>query len=190
MGWNYLSIPIFQRCNCWSLWMDKQFHPTLYWVCDYIFMMGLQLIHLSKRAPRKHNADGKPLYFSVEFLSIPMIWNDMFCQPNHVVQEDWRKGAFVSDNLLISICFHCSLLLGVRWMKNHHCFNNSLVPTRIYLYHCGRRQTFYVKPWSPGYTMHVYSTRGGGCCDLMVLMSAAIIGSLHLPLVTESATGN
>ena len=30
MGWNYLSIPKLQRCNRWSLGMDKLFHLTLY----------------------------------------------------------------------------------------------------------------------------------------------------------------
>ena len=31
MWWNYLSIPKVQRCNRWSLGMDKLFHPTAYW---------------------------------------------------------------------------------------------------------------------------------------------------------------
>ena len=34
MGWNYLSILKLQRCNRWSLGMDKWFHPTQYWACD------------------------------------------------------------------------------------------------------------------------------------------------------------
>ena len=41
MGRNYLSIPKLQWCNRWSLGMDKQFHPTLYWTCDYLSMLGL-----------------------------------------------------------------------------------------------------------------------------------------------------
>ena len=43
MGWNYLSIPKLQRCNRWSLGMDKWFHPTLYWACDYLSMLGPQV---------------------------------------------------------------------------------------------------------------------------------------------------
>ena len=31
---------------------NKEFHPTLYWACDYLSMLGLKLIHVSKRAPR------------------------------------------------------------------------------------------------------------------------------------------
>ena len=52
MEWNNLSIPKLQRCNRWSLGMHKWFPPTLYWVCDYLSMMGLKLIHVSKRGPR------------------------------------------------------------------------------------------------------------------------------------------
>ena len=30
--------------------MDKSFHHTFYWVCDYVSMPGLKLIHIRKRA--------------------------------------------------------------------------------------------------------------------------------------------
>ena len=49
VGWNYLSIPKFQRLPRLSLGMDKQFHPTLYDWCDYISRQGLKLIHVSKK---------------------------------------------------------------------------------------------------------------------------------------------
>ena len=52
MGWNDLSIPQLQQCNSWSLGIDKKFHPTLYWACDYLSMLGLKLIHVSKRGHR------------------------------------------------------------------------------------------------------------------------------------------
>ena len=48
-GWNYLPIPKLQRCNRWSLGRDKSFHPTIYWECDYLFMLGLKLIHDRQR---------------------------------------------------------------------------------------------------------------------------------------------
>ena len=39
MGWNYLSIPKRQWCNCWSLGMDNWFHPTcLHLACHYLPM--------------------------------------------------------------------------------------------------------------------------------------------------------
>ena len=44
--WNYLSIPKLQLCKGWSLDMD-----TLR-VCYYLSMLGLKLIHVSKRSPR------------------------------------------------------------------------------------------------------------------------------------------
>ena len=52
MGWNYLSCPKLQRLHRWSLGMDKLFHPTLYWSCDYLSVLGLKLNHVSKRGPR------------------------------------------------------------------------------------------------------------------------------------------
>ena len=49
VGWNYLPIPKRQQCNHWSLGMDKRFHLTLYWACDYLSMLGFRLIHVNKR---------------------------------------------------------------------------------------------------------------------------------------------
>ena len=49
VGWNYLSIPKLQRCSYWILGIDKKFHLTLYWACDYLSMLGLKLNHVSKR---------------------------------------------------------------------------------------------------------------------------------------------
>ena len=40
----------FPNFNGWTgevLEIDKQFHPTLYWVCDYLFTLGLKLILVS-----------------------------------------------------------------------------------------------------------------------------------------------
>ena len=51
MGWNYLSIPKLQLCNLWSLVMDKLFHPTLYWTCDHLSILGLKFIHVSEKSP-------------------------------------------------------------------------------------------------------------------------------------------
>ena len=32
----------------WNLGMDKLLHPTLYWTCDYLSMLGLRVIHVGK----------------------------------------------------------------------------------------------------------------------------------------------
>ena len=47
MGWNYLSIPKLQRCNRWSLGMDKQFHPTVYNGCNYLSLGPWKCLHKS-----------------------------------------------------------------------------------------------------------------------------------------------
>ena len=45
--WNYVYIFKLQ----W--WMDKQFHPTFYWACDYLSVLGSNLIHVSERGLRR-----------------------------------------------------------------------------------------------------------------------------------------
>ena len=49
----YIMYPILklQRCNRWSLALDEQFHLALYWACDYLYMLGLKLIHVSQQGP-------------------------------------------------------------------------------------------------------------------------------------------
>ena len=49
MWGNYLSIPKLQRCNRCSLGMDKYFHHTLNWTCDYLFMPVLKVIYMIVR---------------------------------------------------------------------------------------------------------------------------------------------
>ena len=52
--WAEITYP-FPNFNGYTgevLEIDKQFHPTLYWVCDYLFTLGLKLILVSiKRSP-------------------------------------------------------------------------------------------------------------------------------------------
>ena len=73
MGWNYLSIPKLQRLHRWSLGMDKKFRPILYWVCNYISMLGLKLNHVSKRGHWSvwhgiHEAMGGGLSFAQHYI--------------------------------------------------------------------------------------------------------------------------
>ena len=49
MGWNYLSIPQRERRNRWHLGMDKKFHSTFSYACDYLSMLGFKLNHVCKR---------------------------------------------------------------------------------------------------------------------------------------------
>ena len=51
MAWNYSFIPKLQQLHNWSLRMYKQFHATLYNGCNYLSMLGLKLIDVSKRGP-------------------------------------------------------------------------------------------------------------------------------------------
>ena len=51
VGCNYITK--LQRCCRWSLGINKWFHPTLYWACDYLYMEGLKLINVRKGVPNK-----------------------------------------------------------------------------------------------------------------------------------------
>ena len=44
-----LSIPKLQLCNRWSLRMEYDISPTLYWTPDYLSRLELKLIRVSKR---------------------------------------------------------------------------------------------------------------------------------------------
>ena len=40
------TVPPFKFGN------ELVIHPTHYWACDYLSMMGLKLIHVNKRGPK------------------------------------------------------------------------------------------------------------------------------------------
>ena len=42
-----ITYPL-QTGSRWSLWIDKEFQPTLYWAHDYLSMLKLKLMHGSK----------------------------------------------------------------------------------------------------------------------------------------------
>ena len=80
MEWNDLSIPKLQRCNCWSLGMDKSFHPTLYCACDYLCMLGFKLINVSNRHMRK------------QICSILTWWLYEYLVSVHCNMQSWTDG--------------------------------------------------------------------------------------------------
>ena len=59
LWWNYLSIPKLQRRNRWSLGLINNFIPHFTVQCDYLSMLGLKLIHVSKRAPGVQDSFGR-----------------------------------------------------------------------------------------------------------------------------------
>ena len=93
MGWNYLSIPKLQRCNCWSLGMDKLFHTTLYWACDYLSILGYKLNHVSKRGYwYLHDTKPSPESMLVYSVKFPSKCNDLHSQKcdSELLSTKWR----------------------------------------------------------------------------------------------------
>ena len=85
--WEHVSISDYIHCNVWDqitspfpnfngatvevLGMDKQFHPTLYNTCDYLPMLGLKLINVSKRDIWWNS------YVAVKLCHIFLLWSRM-----------------------------------------------------------------------------------------------------------------
>ena len=55
--WISDHMPELQRLQHWSLWMNKIFHYTLYNGCNYLSILGLELIHV--------NRDLSPIQFQI-----------------------------------------------------------------------------------------------------------------------------
>ena len=90
MVWNNLSIPKLQRCNRWSLGMDKLFHTTVYNGCNYLSMLGLKLNHVSKSGQRDETVGHDKYWFSVKFLPHTAGSSMHFlCGPHMLYPENW-----------------------------------------------------------------------------------------------------
>ena len=48
--WDEITYPFPNFC--WGLFLDNKFHHALHNGCDYLFMLELKLIHVSKMGPR------------------------------------------------------------------------------------------------------------------------------------------
>ena len=96
VGWNYL--------HHWSLGMDKELHPTHYNGCNYLSMLGLKLIHVSKSGPWGCRADG------TEWMCIPSCSSTIWCI--NPVPRVWDQSA-ASPPRFMYIMFHGGINAGV-----------------------------------------------------------------------------
>ena len=96
MRWNYLSILKLQRCR--SLGMDKYFHLTHWWACDYLSMLGLKLFHISKRDPlsQDYGVIGDSFIQNYICFKWAFIWIADFHSKFHMI--------FLTINLFITKC--------------------------------------------------------------------------------------
>ena len=125
---NYSSIPKHQRCNRCSLGMDKWFHHTFYNGCNYWPIMGLKLIHVSKRAPAMAARWQTPL------------GNNPFVNTN----QKTILSATTDDNFgilvtlfLNTFCLGCNIFFGNEGSRT---FPNYFGPLYIYIYIYIQRQ--------------------------------------------------
>ena len=117
MGWNYLSIPRLQQPCCSILGMDKHFHHTLYWACDYSSMLGWKLFHVNKRGPWWEGEVEKFLYIALRYLRLwhtyshADMWG-MYMYDTYNLSAEFIK-IFQDMRLLYSCWWHGSLCLQV-----------------------------------------------------------------------------
>ena len=104
MGWNYLSTHELQKCSRWSLGMDKWSHPTLYWVCDYLSMLGY-MCHLTS-GREQQSCSIKLWYFK---------WHQAichhFCNQDHLSDETDTMVCIITyrvTNRYICHVWHCT----------------------------------------------------------------------------------
>ena len=92
-----------QRRNTLSLGMDNKFHSTLYLTCDYLSMLWLKLIHVSKRDPMCLYEWGK--LSQVMYICVCIVYE---CWPCEVILTKRGKGPETHDTKL----FHFIVLWG------------------------------------------------------------------------------
>ena len=65
----------FLNFSRWSLWIDKLFHPTLYYGCIYLCMLGLNLIHVIKKGPWLSSDKSSEATNHMSFYRVRIHWN-------------------------------------------------------------------------------------------------------------------
>ena len=114
-GMNHLPIQPLHR---WSLGMDKWFLLTFYNGCDYLSMLGLKLIHVRKRAPRKQIIPYVLLFFCL-VLSYIMRGNNV-----HLTQI-WHLSGCISHGMqCTSSNFTLNFYLAHWGRVTHICVSN------------------------------------------------------------------
>ena len=87
--------------------MDKSFHPTLYWPCDYLYMLGLKLNHVLVKGATglKIGHTEQQTHYSVQVqYSSSSSSSKFYFQKNTTVQQEQKF--FVNINQYITALLH------------------------------------------------------------------------------------
>ena len=111
--WDEITYP-FPNFNHWSLGMDKYFHPTFYNGCDNFSMLGLKLIHVSKRGHKYKFGRGQPeARFNNDFsIAIQIRWKFHFTLTSIVIQ--WSLQNFVHGMIAV-LSWHVQKMVVIWW---------------------------------------------------------------------------
>ena len=109
--WHYVSILKLQRCNRWSLIIEKQSHPTLCDICDYLSVLRLNLILVCKMDSRYGMASATfssvsighvvAVSLAIDHTKCDFFWNCNF---------SWLDCMFDNGHLDHATWRHCYLL--------------------------------------------------------------------------------
>ena len=91
MNWNLSSTTELQRLHRWSYGINRK-NPTLYNGCNYVSILGLKSIHVSKRGPRKHE------YIFVSYIILPHC-NDECCLNLYDSSYEARSRAYPNSKV-------------------------------------------------------------------------------------------
>ena len=93
--------------------MDKKFHPTLYWSCDYLSMLELKLIHVNKGAIRRSLIKPSQIYHMCSYLpcchcTFMCSFGTMFTNNYASHQHLSNLGALwiLPNHMLLTILYH------------------------------------------------------------------------------------
>ena len=79
----YLLIPKLQRLHRWSMGMDNQYQPTIYYGYNYFTTLGFKLIYIDKRGPVRYLQNVQVSIFLIN----SVLCRSMKC---HIIICEWR----------------------------------------------------------------------------------------------------
>ena len=141
--WDEMTYPFPNfnggRFHRWSLGMDKSFHPTHYNGCNYLSMLGLKLIHVSKRG-----------------YSISHGICTQFCYGDIIALND----SILYVTYLLIFFRVASLALGQSYGQSYDCPNTSEVTLKdmCKIYQWLTTTKHESNPYFLGYTSHLFWT--------------------------------
>ena len=116
------SFSNFKRCICWSLEMDKQFHPTPYRTRNYVSKLGCKVnpyqwkgllkLYIMLRSSSGSNSQLEKLCDEIQRLMLCLWLRDMYLQGFTITSPFSHVLSIPRNNTLPRLCIWTHLLRG------------------------------------------------------------------------------